>query len=175
METGLSISGALSKRDAKRLTNAIRSGTIGPTTLYYAGVTAPIIGAGMALLSRAALNKIDMSPYWVTMSSAICAAMAGIVWYLIFMRWAYRHSHGRAGEMQQETKIELKDEALIVRRGLVETHIDWDAIDEIKSTRSYTLVCFDGVEPLMLPHDWFGEKTACEIFMRRLGQGMKGA
>ena len=175
MEPLFRISGALTKRDAKRLTQAIRSGTVGPTTLYYAGVTAPIIGAGMALISRSALDKVDVSPYWVTMISAFVAAMAGIVWYLIFMRWSYRHMHGRAGEMQQETNVELRDEALIVRRGLVETHIDWDAIDEIKSTRSYTLVCFDGAEPLMLPHDWFGEKTACEIFMRRLGQGMKAA
>ena len=171
----MSISGALTKRDAKRLTNAIRSGTVGPTTLYYAGVTAPVIGAGMAVIWRWALYEIDMSSYWVTMISSFGAAMAGIVWYLIFMRWSYRHTHGRAGELLETTEVELTDEALIVRRGLIETHIDWDAVDEIKSTRSYTLVCFDGAEPLMLPHDWFGEKTACEIFMRRLGQGMKAA
>ena len=171
----LTISGALSKRDAKRLTNAIRSGTVGPTTLYYAGVTAPIIGAGMALIWRGALYKLDASAYWVSLISSIGAAMAGIVWYLIFMRWSYRHTHGRAGELHETTEVELTDEALIVRRGLIETHVDWDAIDEIKSTRSYTLVCFDGAEPLMLPHDWFGEKTACEIFIRRLGQGMKAA
>ena len=175
MQQHLSISGALNKRDAKRLTNAIRGSTIGPTTLYYAGVTAPIIGGGMALVVQSALSLLDMSGFWLMWTTALSAAMAGIVWYLIFMRWAYRHTHGRAGELNIETNVELNDDALIVRRGLVETHIDWDAIDEIKSTRSYTLVCFDGAEPLMLPHDWFGEKTACEIFMRRLGQGMKGA
>ena len=96
MHTQLSISGALSKRDAKRLTNAIRSGTVGPTTLYYAGVTAPIIAAGMALISRSALDKIDVSAYWVTMLSALAAAMTGIVWYLIFMRWSYRRSRIRS-------------------------------------------------------------------------------
>lgn len=175
MQDLLSISGALTKRDTKRLTNAIRTGTVGPTTLYYAGVTAPVIGAGMALISGSALHKTGIDPYWETMLSALMAAVAGIVWYLIFMRWSYRHTHGRAGEVQQETNVELRDEALIVRRGLIETRIDWDAIDEIKSTRSFTLIRFDGAEPLMLPHDWFGEKTACEIFMRRLGQGMKGA
>ena len=175
METSLSISGALSKRDAKRLTDAIRGSTVGPTTLYYAGVTAPIIGAGMALVSRAAMDDVISSTYWVTMGSAFAAAMAGIAWYLIFMRWAYRHKHGRAGELDSRTEINLEDEALIIRRGLVETRIDWDAIDEIKSTRSYTLISFDGTEPLMIPHDWFGEKTACEIFIRRLGQGIKAA
>ena len=174
MATSLSISGALTKRDARRLTNAIRSGTIGPTTLYYAGVTAPIIGAGMALLSQAALDDLPISSYWVVMLSSIAAALAGIVWYLIFMRWAYRHQHGRAGELNATTEIALEGEHLIVRRDLIETRIDWDAIDEIKSTRSYTLISFDGAEPLMIPHDWFGEKTACEIFMRRLGQGIKG-
>ena len=104
---------------------------------------------------------------------ALLAAFAGIAWYLIFMRWSYRHQHGRDGEMAQTTEVEITDAALIVRRGLIETRIDWDAIDEIKSTRSYTLVLFEGAEPLMLPHDWFGEKTACEIFMKRLGQCMK--
>ena len=173
METSLAISGALTKRDARRLTHAIRGSTVGPTTLYYAGLTAPIIGAGVALLTQSALEKIQAPPYWTMMGSAIFAATAGIVWYLIFMRWSYRHRHGRAGEMQQVTEVELTDAALIVRRGLVTSHIDWDAIYEIKSTRSFTIVHFDGADPLMLPHDWFGEKTACEIFMRRLGQGMK--
>lgn len=170
----MAISGALTKRDARRLTNALRGSSVGPTTLYYAGVTAPIIGAGMAMVVQTALEKLQFTAYWSIMLSAILAAVAGIVWYLIFMRWAYRHRHGRGAEMQLETKVKLTDSHLIVRRGLIETHIDWDAIDEIKSKRSYTIVRFDGAEPLMLPHDWFGEKTACEIFMQRLGQGMKG-
>lgn len=173
MSDSMVISGALKKRDAKRLTNAIRGSTVGPTTLYYAGVTAPVIGAGMALLVNTALERVEFSAYWTVMFSAILAAVAGIVWYLIFMRWAYRHQHGRGAEMEQVTEIKLSDEHLIVRRGLVTTLIDWDAIDEIKSTRSHTIVHFDGADPLMVPHDWFGEKTACEIFMRRLGQGIK--
>ena len=167
------ISGSLTKRDARRLTNAIRTGTVGPTTLYYAGVTAPVIGASMALVAQGALEHIHASTYWVTMLSAIVAAMAGITWYLIFMRWAYRHHHGRASEMQQVTQVTLEEDALIVRRDWVETRIDWEAINEIVSKRSYTLIRFDGADPLMLPHDWFGEKTACEIFMRRLGQGKR--
>ncbi len=167
------ISGSLTKRDARRLTNAIRTGTVGPTTLYYAGVTAPVIGASMALVAQGALEHIHASAYWVTMLSAIVAAMAGITWYLIFMRWAYRHHHGRASEMQQVTQVRLEEDALVVRREFVETRIDWEAISEIVSKRSYTLIRFDGADPLMLPHDWFGEKTACEIFMRRLGQGKR--
>ena len=175
MASTLAISGALSRRDAKRLTQAIRGSAIGPTTLYYAGVTAPIIGAGMAVFAQSALEKAPLSAYWVVMLSAILAAVAGIVWYLIFIRWSYRHHHGRSAEMQQTTQVEITHAALIIRRGLIETRIDWDAIDEINSKRSYTIITFDGAEPLMLPHDWFGEKTACEIFMHRLGQCMKTA
>ena len=175
MSRSLAISGSLTKRDARRLTGAIRSGTVGPTTLYYSGVTAPIIGASMALVAQGALNLADASPYWTTMLSAILAAMAGICWYLIFMRWAYRHRHGRASELEQTTQIRLDDEAIIIRRNLIETRIDWEAIREIISKRSFTVILFDGADPLMLPHDWFGEKTACEIFIRRLGQGKLAA
>lgn len=175
MGQSYSIQGSLSKRDARRMTKAIRTGNVGPTTLYYAGVTAPIIGASMALVSEGALSHINFSPYWTIMVSAMIAAMAGIAWYLIFMRWAYRHQHGRAAEMNQNTEVRLEDDQLIIRRDLVETRIDWEAISEIISKRSYTLILFDGADPLMLPHDWFGEKTACEIFMRRLGQGSKGS
>lgn len=175
MSHSLAISGSLTKRDARRLTGAIRSGTVGPTTLYYAGVSAPIIGASMALVSQGALQMLEFSDYWTTMISAIVAAMAGICWYLIFMRWAYRHRHGRASELNQTTQVRLDEEAIIIRRNLIETRIDWDAIREIISKRAYTVILFDGADPLMLPHDWFGEKTACEIFIRRLGQGKLAA
>ena len=174
MGHSFAIQGSLTKRDARRMTRAIRSGTVGPTALYYAGVTAPVIGASMALVAESAFKHAAFSPYWVTMLSAIVAAMAGVTWYLIFMRWAYRHQHGRAAEMDRSTEVRLEDDALIIRRDLVETRIDWEAISEIISKRSYTVIRFDGADPLMLPHDWFGEKTACEIFMRRLGQGSKG-
>lgn len=175
MDQALAISGSLSKRDARRLTDTIRSGTVGPTTLYYAGVTAPVIGASMALVANGALKMVDVSDYWTTMISAIVAAMAGICWYLIFMRWAYRHRHGRASELDQVTQVRLHDDAIIVRRKLIETRIDWDAVREIISRRRYTVILFDGADPLMLPHDWFGEKTAREIFIRRLGQGKLAA
>lgn len=168
----ISISGELSQKDVKRLTNAVRGSTVGPTTLYYAGVTAPVIGAGMALLTAAAFKLTSMSAYWQTMSSAIIAAMAGIVWYLIFMRWAYRHRHGRANETEQNSDIALTDEYISVRRGCVETRIDWAAMIEVKSTGRYTLVRFDGADPLIVPNKWFGnDKAALEAFQARLQKG----
>ena len=88
MSDPLMITGKLTKGDAKKLTDTMRGSTVGPTTLYYAGVTAPVIGAGMALVAQEAFHMINLGDYWETMLSAIVAAMAGITWYLIFMRWS---------------------------------------------------------------------------------------
>lgn len=173
ISTPLSASGTLSQKDVKRLTNAMRGSTVGPTTLYYAGVTAPVIGAGMALLTAAAFELTAMSTYWQVMMSAIVAAMAGIVWYLIFMRWAYRHKHGRAGETEQGSQITLGDDCISIRRDLVETRIDWAALREIQSRRGFVLVRFDGAEPLIVPDAWFGQdKAACQSFLARLKEGL---
>lgn len=171
--TALNLSGQLSQKDIKRLTNAMRGSTVGPTTLYYAGVTAPIIGAGMALLSSAAFELTSMSPYWRTMSSAIIAAMAGIVWYLIFMRWAYRHRQSRSGETEQETQLTLSDDSLSIRRDAVETRIGWSALIEVKMGRGYTLLKFKGADPLIVPDSWFSkDKAAQNEFRSRLQKGM---
>jgi len=168
----VSVSGQLNKKDAHRLTNAMRGSSIGPTTLYYAGVTAPVIGGGMALLTATAFAQTSMSEYWQMMLSAIIAAMAGIVWYIIFMRWSYRHRHGRAGEMQQTSKVTLDDGWIVIRRGKVETRIDWSAVSEIKRVRKYTLVRFDGADPLIVPDKWFGKDImAREAFVARLEKG----
>lgn len=168
----LSISGKLSQKDAKRLTNAMRGSTIGPTTLYYAGVTAPVIGAGMALLTKEAFNQIGMDPYWKVMLSAIIAAMAGIVWYLIFVRWSYRHNHGRSGEMSLASTISLSERYVAIRRGLVETRVNWRAITDVEFASNYTLIKFDGADPVIVPDDWFGDDTrALSAFRRRLKKG----
>jgi hypothetical protein len=172
MSDPLMITGKLTKGDAKKLTDTMRGSTVGPTTLYYAGVTAPVIGAGMALVAQEAFHMINLGDYWETMLSAIVAAMAGITWYLIFMRWSYRHRHGRSGEMEIVSKVTLADGWIAIRRGKVETRIDWSAVTEIKEAGSYTLVKFDGTDPLMLPNKWFGrDKSARTAFIERLKQG----
>lgn len=168
----ITVSGEMQKKDAKRLTNTLRGSTVGPTTLYYAGVTAPVIGAGMALMVQAALEQVGMRPYWVTMLSAILAAFAGITWYLIFMRWSYRHRHGRSGEMGGTSTITLAEKWIGVRRGKVETRIDWSAILEVRHLSRYTLIRFDGADPLLVPNKWFGkDKAALNAFRDRLEQG----
>ena len=170
--SSLSVSGQLSKKDVKRLTNALRGSSIGPTTLYYAGVTAPVIGGGMALLTSTAFAQTSMSGYWQAMLSAIVAAMAGIVWYIIFMRWSYRHRHGRAGEMDQASEITLADACISIRRGKVETRIDWSALTEVTDKPGYIMMRFDGADPLIVPAKWFGkDKTVRQSFMDRLEKG----
>jgi len=170
--TSLSVAGQLNKKDLKRLTSALRGSSIGPTTLYYAGVTAPVIGGGMALLTSTAFAQTTMSTYWQTMLSAIIAAMAGIVWYIIFMRWSYRHRHGRAGEMEQESEITLADACISITRGKVETRIDWSALTEVTDKPAYIMMRFDGADPLIVPGKWFGkDKIMRQSFLDRLEKG----
>lgn len=166
------ISGRLSDKDARRLVNETRSSSIGPTALYYAGVTAPVISAGMALVGRGALETTPVSEYWVWLLSSLMAAMAGIVWYLIFVRWSYRHRAGRAAETGGTTHIDLAPEGLHIIRGAVETRIAWSAVTKVQTRRGYTLVLFDGADPLIVPDKWFGkDKSSARAFKMRLKQG----
>lgn len=166
------VSGQLSDGDARRLVNETRSSSIGPTALYYAGVTAPVISAGMALVARGALETTPVSTYWIWFISSLMAAMAGIVWYLIFVRWSYRHRAGRAGETGGETHIDLGPEGLHVTRGAVETRIGWSAVTKVQTRRAYTLILFDGADPLIVPDKWFGkDKAGARAFKMRLKQG----
>lgn len=166
------VSGRLREKDTKRLVNETRSSSIGPTALYYAGVTAPVISAGMALVARNTFDTTPLSDYWIWFASSMMAAMAGIVWYLIFVRWSYRHRAGRAGETGAETEIDLTPEGLHIIRGAVETRIAWSAVTAVRTRRSYTLILFDGADPLIVPDKWFArEKGAARAFKMRLKQG----
>ena len=171
-DAAFSIAGQLTKRDVRRLTNAMRGSSIGPTTLYYAGVTAPVIGGGMALLTATAFAQTGMSEYWQMMLSAIIAAMAGIVWYIIFMRWSYRHRHGRASEMDERSEVTLAEHWISIRRGKVETRIDWSALSDVTGKAGYTMLSFDGADPLIIPDKWFGKDDAGRLaFQARLQKG----
>lgn len=166
------IAGTLTDKDMKRLVNQTRSSNIGPTALYYAGVTAPVISAGMALMTRSMLDSASLSSYWVWLISSLLAAMAGIVWYLIFVRWSYRHQAGRASESGAETVIDLAAGGLHIRRDAVETRIQWRALDTLKETRGWTLITFHGADPLLIPQTWFGkDRQAAKAFKARLREG----
>lgn len=165
----LNVSGQLLEKDIKKLARASRTSTIGPTALYYAGVTAPIISAGMALVAKSALGLVGATPYWQLLLSAIIAAFAGITWYLIFMRWSYRHKTGRGSELTEQTEIRLEAGALVLSRGPITTRIGKSAIKEVLDKRGFTIVRIEGADPLILPDRWFDkDKEAQKAFLTEL-------
>ncbi|KJS37004.1 MAG: hypothetical protein VR74_10555 [Hyphomonas sp. BRH_c22] len=169
MNQTLNISGLLREKDVKRLTRLTRGGSVGPTAVYYAGVTAPIISASMAVMVREAMRLVGLSPYWQWFISALVAAFAGIAWYLIFIRWSYRHKHGRGTEMTLSTDITLADDQITVRRGGIETRIDWSCISSVKTERRHVAVLVNGADSLIIPDAWFGkDKSARAAFISRL-------
>lgn len=151
----LTVSGQLKPVDAKRLAKATRSATVGPTTVYYAGLTAPIISASMSLMARSAFEQTGLSNYWVFLLSALCAVSAGISWYLIFMRWAYRHQKSRTNETEAPTSVTIKPDGITLEREHVSTHILWKGIKEIKSTRSGVIIVPEGASAIYVAKRWF--------------------
>ncbi|MEM9739804.1 MAG: YcxB family protein [Pseudomonadota bacterium] len=169
MTFDLTVSGALAPKDIKRLMSLTRSSVVGPTATYYAGVTAPIISAAMAIFSKTAFQNVGMSAYWIFMLSALLAAVSGIVWYLIFMRWSYRHSLGRGRELTEPTHVSAGPEVLSVRRGPIETRIRWDAVSAVHVKRGYIAVLAEGADALIIPDRWFGKDgESRKAFLERL-------
>ncbi len=165
------ISGHLAEKDLKRLARVTRGGTIGPTAVYYAGVTAPVISASMSVMVRNAAEMAGLSDYWQWFLSALVAALAGITWYLIFIRWSYRHSYGRSGETTHETEISILDDVLRVRRGNIETRIGWESVSDVRQHRGHTTVLVRGGDALIIPAGWFGkDRPARRAFTEQLRQ-----
>ncbi|MCA8902448.1 MAG: YcxB family protein [Hyphomonas sp.] len=171
MTERLSVSGLLTEKDVKKLTRLARGGTVGPTAVYYAGVTAPIISASMSVMVRNTLEHVGASAYWQWLLASLVAAFSGIAWYLIFIRWSYRHGHGRGNETSEATRIDLEDEHLVVRRGGVEIRASWTAVSDVSASRSHVTIMIDGADPLIIPNTWFGnDKSARKAFLVRLNE-----
>jgi uncharacterized membrane protein len=169
MTEPLTVTGLLTEKDVRKLTRLARGGTVGPTAVYYAGVTAPIISASMSVLMRNAMVMVGASAYWQWLVAALVAAFAGIAWYLIFIRWSYRHSHGRGTETRLETTIALEEDGLVIRRGGIETHAAWSSVTQVAASGGHVTIRLEGVAPLIVPNSWFGkDKTARQAFLARL-------
>lgn len=172
--TDRTVSGRLSDRDLKKLTRKTRSGGVGPTVVYYAGVTAPIISAAVAMMVASAAEMAGMSAYWQWMLSALVAACAGISWYLIFIRWSYRHTHGRGNELSEETNIVLLPKGLHVERDVISTLIGWSAVSNISVSRGDITVHVEGADPIIIPKKWFdGDKARRMRFIDALHDHME--
>ncbi len=169
MTESLKVSGLLNEKDVRRLTRLTRGGAVGPTAVYYAGVTAPIISASMSMMVREAMKNVGVSSYWQWFAASMVAALAGIVWYLVFIRWSYRHKLGRGTETTLETSISLSDEGLKVQRGPIQTVIGWDAVRQVKLSNNHTAVDIRGADALIIPNAWFdADKTARKTFQSQL-------
>ena len=169
MAEPVSVAGLLTEKDVRKLTRLARGGTVGPTAVYYAGLTAPIISASMSVVVRNTLEKVGASAYWQWLLAALVAAFAGISWYLIFIRWSYRHTHGRGTETSLETQISLEDSQMIIRRGGIETRADWASVSNVSESRGHVTVMLEGSDPLIIPTSWFGrDKAARQAFLARL-------
>ena len=170
MTKPLILTGKLSEKDQRKLLKAVQGDSIGPTTLYYAGVTAPVIGAGMAVLGRTTLVDAGLSQeYWLALFSAIFAAVAGVVWYLIFVRWSIREID-RLGTHENYTKeIILEESHLTLKRQKVETRIELTDIRDISDKNEAIMIRFESAAPIYIPSSWFQDDGALrETFINRL-------
>jgi len=121
------------------------------------------------MFARDALVALELSTYWTLMVSSLMAAFAGIAWYLIFMRWSYRHTFGRGAELDQDTQIVLDDGAITLSRGQIEIRIGWPALHQVHEGRGYIAVYADGTDPIIIPHRWFGgDRDRRARFLNRL-------
>ena len=169
------VSGTMTSKDVKRLSRALRTGTIGPTTVYYAGVTAPIISAGVGVFARQTLHNADfISGYWLWFISTLIAAFAGICWYLIFIRWSYRNTYGRGDETGSEAHIELSDAGIVVTRKFVTTTIAWDGVEDVRRKENFSAIITRSSDPVLIPDHWFKEnKSARDDFYKSLAEYVK--
>lgn len=170
LSTPISASGLLREKDIKRATKHLRTGEIGPTTLYYAGATAPIISSAMGVVAKAAFKNADFTPYWTQLLGAIIAALAGITWFLIFLRWSYRAGHGRGTELSLPTQVDIKDDMLIVTRGPIKTEIKWSAVRSIKAENGFTTIDVEGASAVIVPSKWFADKQARKAFQAAVSE-----
>lgn len=160
----LSIQGAMKRKELKKITRSMRSSILGPTAVYYAGVTAPAIAAGMATVAAAAFERAGWSEYWIFLISGIIASMAGISWYLIFMRLSYRHASGRSAETDEETEFQVDEVGLFWRRGAASTRVSWEGVIEILQKRNFIHVRIQDTGDFALPKSWFESRKAMKAF-----------
>ncbi len=171
MAEALTVSGTLTEQDMTKLVKVARANTIGPTALYYAGVTAPAVSAAMAVVTNAALTDAHLPDYWVSFWSSIMAALTGISWYLIFVRWSDRRKAGRSSDLEGETELSADEEGLLLKRAQIKTRIGWAAISRIQSTRKHTVVFVTQHSPIVIPHAWFVDRETQASFLTALEKG----
>ena len=162
------VSGRLTPKQIKAFTRARRSEAMGPTAIYYAGLTAPGVSAGMASITYWSLASIDWPQQWAVLASTVLAAMAGISWYLVFMRLGGRTGFGRHGELHSDTRVIIGDAGVDVLRGEVRTLVGWKAVRDITISKRYIALILDGANDVLLPLEWFGAPDIMKAAARKI-------
>lgn len=162
------VGGTISSRELRKITRRMRSSILGPTAIYYAGVTAPAIAAGVTTVAGSAFARAGWTDYWVILVSAIIASMAGISWYLIFMRLSYRHGAGRSSERIVDTVVEATSSGLSWQRGDVSSQINWAGISGIRPRKSFIQISVTDATDLILPLSWFGSRDDMQTYAEKL-------
>ncbi|MFC7292293.1 YcxB family protein [Hirschia litorea] len=147
--------GHITPRQLKRFIKARRNGGFGPTTLYYAGVVAPVISAATLQLFETFFSEYNISPLWADLLSMIFAASAGLSWFLIFTRLAERQKDGRDDETTQSFDFNIDRKRILIKRKHITTQLDWAAIVDIRTTKHYIAFIVEGANDFFIPVDWF--------------------
>ncbi len=151
----ISRAGHISPKQLKRFIKARRTSGFGPTTLYYAGVVAPVISAATLQLFENFFSQYNVTPYWVYLLSTIFAASAGLSWFLIFTRLATRDRDGRDDETTQSFDFNIDRSRILIKRKHITTQLDWSAIVDIRTTKHYIAFIVEGANDFFMPVDWF--------------------
>ena len=161
------VSGQLTERQLAKFARNRRHQTMGPTTIYYAGLTAPAVTAGMSVVAHGAFSQHLSAPYTL-LAPTLVAVLAGLSWYLIFMNLAGRKKNGRQGETEQNTRIYIDDSGVEVLRGEVRTLIGWKAVKDVTISRHHIALIIEGANDVLLPKEWFGDAAAMERSANRI-------
>ncbi|WP_018997404.1 YcxB family protein [Hirschia maritima] len=151
----LSVSGYLSAKRLKKFINSRRHGGFGPTTIYYAGLVAPVISASAMNMFETFFNQQNLPPQTAYILSLICAAIAGLFWFLTFSRLAQRDKAERKSETTEQTHYRIDNSGIFVQRASVETKIGWPSIVDIRTTKHYIAFIVKGANDFFIPVDWF--------------------
>ena len=161
-------SGVLKTKHLKTYISDQRRSFVGPTSVYYAGVTAPVISGGMATLVLAGLGQTSLGPMWSLLIAVNLACLAGVCWYLIFMRWSYRRGVSRDAETGEEVSVVLGDDTLVIERAGVRVSAHWSSISEVCVGKDYLAIRLPGTNDVVLPSDWFETREAFRAFAETL-------
>lgn len=154
----VSAAGYISPKQLKKFISQRRTRGLGPTTIYYAGVVAPVISASTFTLFESFFIQQSVQPKWTHLFATLLAASAGLSWFLIFNRLAQRSSLGRDEEVSKNCDIKIDATGILVEREHIQNTIEWPAIVDIRTTKHYIAFIVEGANDFFIPSDWFNSR-----------------